>query len=237
MNPQDDSRELELDPPAVYGKVPAHMFEPLNTERIKDEVFQTQPISFFQDALQRFVKSGVSVAAFWIILVVILLAIFAPNFNNYGFNDQDINRINMPPRIQGLENLGVADGSYLLENRRLDMIDDPEMYPEGCILELRNLRTVFGVETADILVNYYIYSGAEDEYFWFGTDYLGRDLFTRMFRGARVSLFIAIVSVAANIIIGVVYGAIAGYFGGTIDLIMMRICEILNSIPFIVVMI
>jgi len=165
------------------------------------------------------------------------MSIIGPELNEHGFNDQNIRRVNMPPRMPGVERLGIFNGSFLLENRRLDLIDDPSIYPEGSILEIRNRRMVFGVEVADILVNFYIFQGIGDEFFWFGTDYLGRDLFTRMFRGARVSLFIAFVAVAANIIIGTIYGAIAGYFGGTVDMVLMRVCEVLNSIPFIVIMI
>ena len=66
---------------------------------------------------------------------------------------------------------------------------------------------------------------------WFGTDALGRDIFTRVWSGARVSLTIALVSTVINVIIGVMYGGVAGYLGGTVDMIMMRIIEIIYSIP------
>ena len=71
----------------------------------------------------------------------------------------------------------------------------------------------------------------------FGTDDLGRDLFVRIWYGARVSLTIAFASVLINCLIGVVYGGIAGYFGGFIDDIMMRIVEIVNGIPYLLVVI
>lgn len=88
----------------------------------------------------------------------------------------------------------------------------------------------------DIKVDYYKYSGVEDgTYFWMGTDYLGRDLWVRMWRGARVSLLIAFISVICNVCIGIVYGSIAGYYGGKVDMIMMRITEIIGAFPEIVV--
>ena len=75
----------------------------------------------------------------------------------------------------------------------------------------------------------------DDECFWFGSEYLGRDIWTRMWRGARISLIIAIVSVCCNVVIGVIYGSISGYYGGTVDMIMMRITEIINAFPRIVI--
>lgn len=87
-----------------------------------------------------------------------------------------------------------------------------------------------------LVVDYYKYKGLDDDQcFWFGSDYLGRDIWTRMWRGARVSLIIAIVSVCCNVFIGVVYGSIAGYYGGKVDMVMMRITEIINAFPRIVV--
>ncbi|MDU5110406.1 MAG: ABC transporter permease [Clostridium sp.] len=66
---------------------------------------------------------------------------------------------------------------------------------------------------------------------WFGTDNLGRDLFVRTMYGARYSLIIAISAAAINLVIGVLYGGIAGFFGGKVDNIMMRIVDVLYSIP------
>ena len=66
---------------------------------------------------------------------------------------------------------------------------------------------------------------------WFGTDELGRDIFVRCWEGARVSLMIAFVVAVLNGTIGILYGGIAGYFGGLADNLMMRFCELIASIP------
>lgn len=75
------------------------------------------------------------------------------------------------------------------------------------------------------------------ENFWFGTDQLGRDLWSRTWQGAQVSLFIGVVAALLDIFIGVVYGAISGFFGGRIDNVMQRIIEVVASIPTLIVVI
>lgn len=89
------------------------------------------------------------------------------------------------------------------------------------------------------LENIGIFNGYTDldceDYHWFGTDNLGRDLFTRFAEGTRVSFQIAGLAVLVDVIIGVVYGLISGYFGGFVDVVMQRITEILNSIPTMIV--
>ncbi|MGM9602080.1 MAG: ABC transporter permease [Faecousia sp.] len=69
--------------------------------------------------------------------------------------------------------------------------------------------------------------------FLFGTDELGRDIFSRIVYGARYSLALGFISTIASVIIGVFFGAICGYFGGIVDDVIMRIFDIVQSIPYI----
>ncbi len=69
---------------------------------------------------------------------------------------------------------------------------------------------------------------------FFGTDELGRDIFTRVCKGGRVSLIIAIIGAAIDMGIGLIYGGLSAYTGGRVDTVMMRIVEILSSIPYLI---
>lgn len=73
--------------------------------------------------------------------------------------------------------------------------------------------------------------------FWFGTDDLGRDVYTRTCYGARISLFVGFVAAFIDFVIGVTYGGISGYKGGKIDNFMMRFVEILYGLPYLLVVI
>ena len=78
---------------------------------------------------------------------------------------------------------------------------------------------------------------APNAQFIFGTDSLGRDLFTRTMIGARISLSVGLVAAAMISVIGIIYGAVSGLFGGWVDTVMMRIVDVIYSIPTILIVI
>lgn len=222
--------------PEELNNLSDELFAPAGSETASDEAFKTEPVGFYRDALNRLRKSKVSVASFWIIVVIILLALIVPEITGYSYTQQSVKGKNLPPKIPYLEKLGVCDGTQVLTNRKKSSLDDPKRFPEGSVVEILKEYDVNGVAVVDVRVDAYAYAGVpEGEYHWFGTDYLGRDLMTRLFRGARISLLIAFISVVTNVIIGVIYGSIAGYYGGKIDMFLTHFAEVLDGLPYIVV--
>ena len=73
--------------------------------------------------------------------------------------------------------------------------------------------------------------------FWFGSDELGRDLFIRIWWGARISLGIGIAAAVIDVVVGVIWGAVSAYAGGKVDELLMRICDILHSLPYLLTVI
>lgn len=103
------------------------------------------------------------------------------------------------------------------------------------------LIIIFSVSCAPLLTHYKIEDTdwlaisnppSIENYHFFGTDDLGRDVFTRTLYGGRMSLLIGVISSLVSILIGITYGATAGFLGGKIDEIMMRIVDIIYSLPF-----
>lgn len=76
-----------------------------------------------------------------------------------------------------------------------------------------------------------------DSHHWLGTDHLGRDLFSRILYGGRISLLVGLVATAVSLVIGLVYGAVSGYAGGRLDALMMRSVDVLFALPFLVLVI
>ncbi len=95
---------------------------------------------------------------------------------------------------------------------------------------LAPLLTRYGYEQQNLELG----AAAPDLTHWLGTDKLGRDLLTRLLYGGRVSLAVGLCATAVSLLIGVSYGAIAGYTGGRLDRLMMRLVDVLYALPFTV---
>lgn len=210
--------------------LPKENFEIVKREQtISDVEFKTESISYIKDVFKRFVRSKVSVVAALMILLIVVLAIIGPYLNKYDYLTQHTEFRYLPPRIQGLEKLGIFDGTTTLKIRK----ENYGEYEHAIVKVIREYEEGERKKTTmmQVVVNSYTLVGADNEYYWFGSDYLGRDLFTRLWMGTRISLIMALAVVIVNLSIGLIVGSTAGYYGGIIDLLIMRWTEIMNAIP------
>lgn len=82
--------------------------------------------------------------------------------------------------------------------------------------------------------NLYLGASPPSAEHWLGTDTLGRDLLTRIMYGGRISLMVGVLATAVALMVGVIWGTVAGYYGGRIDAVMMRIVDIMYALPFVI---
>lgn len=187
----------------IVEKIPKEKFEPAPMNHGESEAISKPQLSFAKDAWLRVRKNKGAIISLVLLVLIILMSIIGPSLSPYSPTAQDTTRANLPPRIPGLERLGIFDGS----------------------------QKVGGVET-----NVYKEQNIKD-YYWFGTDGLGRDLFSRVWIGTRVSLYIAFLAAVIDMVIGVTYGLISGFKGGHVDNVMQRILEVLSGVPNLIVVI
>ena len=130
-----------------------------------------------------------------------------------------------------LSTVSYADGLVLEDNYKRDENGDPIYweYTGGGTLETAQLKVRV------LYYNYYQYLyGAYPDYI-LGTDSQGYDLALRIAGGIKLSLLVAVFVTVINFVLGAMYGAVEGYYGGVVDMVMERISDILNNVPFIVV--
>ncbi|WP_025784528.1 oligopeptide ABC transporter permease [Sporosarcina sp. D27] len=184
-------------------QLPQDKFERIEIDSTKAERIEKPSLSFWQDAWLRLRKNKAAIISMVVLVLVVIMALIGPHLNGHDGATQNLRHANLPPKMPGIEKLGIMDGVGNLSGEKVD---------------LYAMKKV-------------------DEYYWFGTDGLGRDLFTRLWEGTQISLLIAFIAAMIDLVIGVIYGGISGYFGGRTDDIMQRVVEILIGIPTLVVVI
>ena len=144
-------------------------------------------------------------------------------------------------RLEGEE--GVVEYIHVYDENGMKMKDENGEY----VMEAKTYYYVYGRQmpsTVEVRVDYYEYytflhaqedDGITAPLFIFGTDDDGRDIFACLAYGARFSFIFASVVALVNFIVGVIWGSISGYFGGALDLAMERFCEILGSVPSMII--
>lgn len=246
-------------------------------------------MSYLQDSYRRLKKSKPSIISFWILVILIVMAIVGPIISK-GVSGHDYRKQNLPLQNQtsilsNQRSLKLSANSVFeyknykpnlrkteLKFKKVELKEKPgklafiigdkseESYQGDqkeyklsietttsdnwdSIIEKLNIEgekllkedpDFRGVTFKKSGSNLIIETAGKKKFnsqYWLGTDGLGRDLFTRLWEGTRVSFLIAIVSVISTVLFGVIYGGISGYIGGAADNIMMRLIEILMVIP------
>ena len=192
--------------------------------------------SQFKLALQDFKKNRVAVFCLVLLASLYCGAIFADFFAPYSFKNEDRTySFCQPTKVHFLdENKKLStpfvygvDISFNQFHKRIYKIDTNEKYPVKFFVkgdEYKFLGTIpcstrlFGVDAPGRI------------YLW-GADSRGRDLFSRIIYGGRISLSIGLIGVMISFSIGLIVGGIAGYYGGKIDNVLMRVCEMFMMVP------
>lgn len=190
-----------------------------------------------------------------LLFFIFLLTFLNPIFNPHTYSDQDVRFTNVPPILRITK---VAPGSYIHVNSALHVINVSEdghllSSPEG-ILNTSAMGFFYNIDGKSVSVKLdknkkivVFVDGkqvpAKDEKtvwnksYWLGTDSLGRDMLARVFYGTRISLYVGIFSALIASIFGSIYGGIAGYSGRRLGELMMRVIDIIDSIPLILIVI
>lgn len=206
--------------------------------------------TFAGNVWYRFRKKPTAIAGFVIIVILLILSFAGPLFTKYSYSDQNLEVVNIPPLMKVFDN---PDGGYWYITQSLKVLKVNEDGTLGNQLEKlydddAQKMTVFDDNGKEVGLYYgskpyliadpetrtvYSQSHVWNKSYLLGTDSLGRDIFTRLMYGARISMMVAFIAAAVNMVIGVLYGGISGYIGGTVDTVMMRVVDIISTIPLV----
>ena len=205
--------------------------------------------TFAGDVWFRFRKKPTAIAGFIIILMLMVFSIAGPSFTDYDYSTQNLEVVNIPPLMKVFQTPDNNGHLYITQSLKVLYVN-PDGTLGGQLKKVRSeddqMMTIFDYNGTEIALYYgqkpYVIADQEtkviypSERIWnksylLGTDALGRDILTRLMYGTRVSLLVAFVAAAVNMVIGILYGGIAGYAGGNVDAVMMRIVDIISTIP------
>jgi len=237
--------------------IPKELWEPISREERNSERISRPNISYWQDAWRRFKENKLAMMGLVIVILIFVVAIIGPYLSEFSYSDQNLNLTNIPPRFDIHR---VSDDTYVYVRRdyTLVKVSSSGEVLGGIQVKEDNVMSkyrVYEIDGNEIKLDYSLASknsknpkapkfalyvnGQEvqpvkkvfNKTYWFGTDSHGRDLFVRVLYGARISLSVAVVATIVNLFIGTIYGGISGYFGGRVDNILMRIVDIISTVP------
>lgn len=204
-------------------------------------------VTYWQDVRRRLWQNKLAIASIFVILLILVASVFGPPLTGKSYDAQQLSLRNMPPRIE----IHIAeDGTHFYVHQDLKVfLAEPsgfvgeELTPVSA--QLQDKVFVFEYNGKTYYLRFSDGITFEDENhqplpqkktvwnqnYLLGTDSIGRDMLTRLLYGGRISLLVAFVVTFCTLLIGVIYGGAAGYYGRNTDIFMMRVVEILMSIP------
>lgn len=207
--------------------------------------------SLWQDAWIRLRRNRAAVASAFVLIILSLIGIFGPMISPHPYDKIYPQFVRVAPSLEAYPRADtIMPGlERELARARLTAASTPELSGNALSVDVTSKRpaderVLRYFERSD-LFSYPKITLAPDglsgklslnvtrNYFVFGTDSLGRDMMTRTFIGVRISLAIGLLASVMSLMLGVGYGAISGYLGGRVDNVMMRVVDILYSLPFI----
>ncbi len=207
--------------------------------------------SLWADARIRLFRNKAAVASLFFLVFMVLLAIVGPWLSPHSYDRVYTEYVRTPASLTAYPKPDQIEPAVTRVASRLRaQVESQQVIGEKLHVTLTAARPInerdlvlfsrsdlFGpatvIERADEGRRMTIETPVRWRYFFFGTDGNGRDVFTRTLIAGRVSLAIGILATGVALLIGVAYGAVAGYLGGRVDMIMMRAVDILYSLPFI----
>jgi oligopeptide transport system permease protein len=220
---------------------------PLAMDEKDAESSSNVTVTYWQDVSRRLWQNKLAIASIFVILLILTASIFGPLMTGKSYDAQQLALRNMPPRI---EIQTAADGTrfYVHQDLKVFLADasgfvGEELTPVSA--QLKDKVFVFEHNGKTYYLSFSDGVAFEDEQhqplpyketvwnqnYLLGTDSIGRDMLTRLLYGGRISLLVAFVVTLCTLLIGVIYGGAAGYYGRNTDIVMMRVVEILMSIP------
>jgi peptide/nickel transport system permease protein len=200
-------------------------------------MFTEQHLSPLQISLKRLKQQRLGMAALWMLCALYLLAIFADFLAPYSYdNEERQNSFHPPTPIYVIDTQGKFHFSpFIYEyqfsfdqfQRKIYLPQQERIFPLKFFTRGDSYKFL-GIFKTDI---HFFGVDKPARIYLFGADSRGRDLFSRVLYGARVSLSIGLIGVAISFFLGALFGAISGYYAGWIDHLMMRFCEMMMMVP------
>lgn len=220
-----------------------------------DAVVSTPPAvagrSLWVDAWLRLKANKAAVVSAVYLVVMTLACIIGPSLTGHDFTTIYPDYVRVPPSLQSYPQGDQIEAalSDALRRARLDLVgwheDGDRVFIDVSAGKAIDERVTRYLDRSSTFENTRVESSSDDGlamtmsaqvrrlYFFFGTDNTGRDLLTRTLIAGRVSLAIGLVAGLVAVVIGVIYGAVSGFLGGKVDELMMRVVDVLYSLPFI----